>query len=66
MEFKLKNGEWWNVECIGANAYHFYQAHVRDDGAIVWPNIWVADDVNLDETVRQVRDAVLNGSRSDA
>ncbi len=63
MEFKLKNGEWWNVECIGANAY---QAHVRDDGAIVWPNIWVADDVNLDETVRQVRDAVLNGSRSDA
>ncbi len=65
MEFKLKNGEWWNVECIGANAYHFYQAHVRDDGVIVWPN-WVADDLNLNETVRQVRGAVLNGSRSDA
>ncbi len=66
VEFKLKNGEWWNVECVGADAYHFYQAHVRDDGAIVWPNIWVAGDLSLDETIRQIRDAVLNGSRSDA
>jgi hypothetical protein len=62
VEFKLKNGEWWNVECVGPDAYHFYQAHVRDDGVVVWPNIWVADDLSLVETIGQIRDVVLNES----
>jgi hypothetical protein len=54
LEIELKTGAWWTVECLGANAYHVYPAHVGEDGTIVWPNIWVADDMSLEETIALV------------
>ncbi len=59
VEIELKSGAMWTVECLGADAYHFYPAHIRDDGAVVWMNVWVADDLKLDETIKQVRSEVF-------
>jgi hypothetical protein len=54
VEIELKSGAIWTIECLGADAYHFYPAHIRDDGSVVWMNVWVADDLKLDETIKQV------------
>jgi hypothetical protein len=59
VEIELKTGALWTIECLQANAYHFYPAHIREDGSVVWPNIWVADDMKLDETIAQIRDEVF-------
>jgi hypothetical protein len=56
---ELKTGAMWTVECLGANAYHVYPAFIREDGDVVWPNIWVAPDMTLDETVAQIRKEVF-------
>jgi hypothetical protein len=50
VEIELKAGAWWNVECLSANAYDFYPAHIGEDGTVVWMNVWVADDLSLDES----------------
>ncbi len=59
VEIELKTGAMWTVECLGADAYHVYPAHVREDGSVVWPNIWVADDMKLDEMIAQVKKEVF-------
>jgi len=59
VEFELKTGAMWTVECLGANAYHVYPAHVREDGSVVWPNIWVAPDITLDGMMTQVKGEVF-------
>jgi hypothetical protein len=59
VEIELKNGAWWTVECLGVNAYHVYPAHIGKDGIIVWPNVWVSDDMSLDETIALVSGEVL-------
>ena len=58
VEFELKTGARWTIECLGADAYHVYPAHIREDGTAVWPNIWVADDMTLDEMIAQAKVAV--------
>jgi hypothetical protein len=60
VEIELKTGAMWTVECLGADAYHVYPAHIREDGSVVWPNIWVAPDMKLDEMIAQVREEVFN------
>jgi hypothetical protein len=59
VEIELKTGAWWTVECLGVNAYHVYPARIGKDGTIVWPNIWVSDDMSLDETIALVSGEVL-------
>jgi hypothetical protein len=59
VEIELKTGAWWNVECLSANAYHFYPAHIGKDGTVVWMNVWVADDLSLDETIAQITEQAL-------
>ena len=59
VEIELKTGAMWTIECLGADAYHFYPAHIRDDGSVVWLNVWVADDLKLDETIKQVSQEVF-------
>jgi hypothetical protein len=58
-EFELENGAMWCVECLGVNAYHVYPARIREDGDVVWPNIWVAPDMTLDEMIAQIQKQVF-------
>ena len=64
VEIELKTGALWTIECLKANAYHFYPAHIRPDGTAVWLNVWVADDMKLDELVDQMRKEIV-GERHD-
>jgi hypothetical protein len=59
VEIELTTGAMWTVECLGADAYHFYPAHIGDDGSVVWLNVWVADDMTLDQTIAQITTEVL-------
>ncbi len=59
VEIELKTGAWWNAECLSANAYHFYPAHISEDGTVVWMNVWVADDLSLDETLARITEQAL-------
>jgi hypothetical protein len=63
VEIELKTGAMWTIECLGADVYHIYPAHIREDGTVVWPNVWVADDLQLDEMIEQARAAVGLPSR---
>jgi hypothetical protein len=56
VEIELTTGAMWTIECD--DTYHVYPAHIREDGTAVWPNIWVADDMTLDEMIAQARAAV--------
>ena len=59
VEIELKTRAMWTIECLGADAYHFYPAHIRDDGSVVWLNVWVADDLKLDETIEQISSEIF-------
>ena len=59
VEIELKTGAMWTIECLGADAYHFYPAHIRDNGSVVWLNVWVADDLKLDETIKQISSEIF-------
>ncbi len=59
VEIELTTGAMWTIECLGADAYHFYPAHIRDDGSVVWLNVWVADDLKLDETIKQISSEIF-------
>ena len=59
VEIELKTGPMWTIECLGADAYHFYPAHIRDDGSVVWMNVWVADDLKLDETIKRISNEIF-------
>jgi hypothetical protein len=54
VEFELEGPRFWTVECYGANAFHFYPAHVDADGQIVWLNVWVRDDMALEELIEEL------------
>jgi hypothetical protein len=58
VEIELTTGAMWTIECLGNDAYHVYPAHIREDGTAVWPNIWVAGDMTLEEMIAQARVAV--------
>jgi len=59
VQIELKSGALWMVERLAANAYHVFPGHGREDGDVAWPNIWVAPDMTLDETVGQIRRQVF-------
>jgi hypothetical protein len=39
VEMELANGEYWAVECLGANAFHLYPGIVRNE-SVTWLNLW--------------------------
>jgi hypothetical protein len=48
----------WEAVIVGPNAYRLYPGFVSADGdAITWPNIWVADDYNLDKFTTALEEA---------
>ncbi len=61
VEIELKSGAMWTAECLDADAYHFYPAHI-EEGRVVWLNVWVADDLSLDETITRINEEVFHSS----
>ncbi|MEQ1754309.1 MAG: hypothetical protein ABL973_09275 [Micropepsaceae bacterium] len=54
----------WEAVIVGPNAYQLYPGFIRDSGeGIVWPNIWVADDYDLDEFVLALEEAFEQAAR---
>jgi hypothetical protein len=54
VELELDGPRFWTIECYGADAFHFYPAHVAGDGQIVWLNVWVRDDMMLGELIEEI------------
>jgi hypothetical protein len=65
VEIELNSGAMWTVECLGADAYHFYPAHIGEDGSVVWMNVWVANDLTLEETIERVGTEVFGEQDDD-
>jgi|CXWL01.1.fsa_nt_gi hypothetical protein len=54
----------WEAVIVGRNAYRFYPGFLNADGeSITWPNIWVADDYNLDKFTTALEEAFEQAAR---
>ena len=54
----------WEAVIVGPNAYRLYPGFIRDGGEeIVWPNIWVADDYDLEKFARVLEEAFEQAGR---
>ena len=58
VEFVLKNGDHWTIECLSPEEFRMYPGFVRGD-TVVWANVWVRDNMQLDELVKWINDAVF-------
>jgi hypothetical protein len=48
----------WEAVIVGPNAYRLYPGFLSADGeSITWPNIWVADDYDLEKFSRLLEEA---------
>ena len=57
----------WEAVIVGPNAYRLYPGYLSADGeAITWPNIWVADDYNLDKFTTALEEAFEHAARPNA
>ncbi len=65
VEFVLKNGDYWAIECLSPDAFRMYPELVRGD-AIVWANIWVREtDMDLDELVKDINDVAFRSTKKE-
>ncbi len=56
----------WEAVIVGPNAYRFYPGFLSADGeSITWPNIWIADDYDLDKFTAALEDAFEQAARPD-
>ena len=54
----------WEAVIVGPNAYRLYPGFLSADGeSFTWPNIWVADDYDLDKFVRVLEEAFEQANR---
>jgi hypothetical protein len=54
VEFVLKNGEYWAIECLSPTAFRMYPG-VRTGDTVAWANVWVrGSDLTLGELVEWV------------
>jgi hypothetical protein len=50
---------------VGPDAYQLYPGFLREErDEIVWPNIWVADNLTLEKFVARLEEAVLQAARA--
>jgi hypothetical protein len=57
----------WEAVVVGPDAYQLYPGFLREGGdEIVWPNIWVADNLTLEKFVARLEEAVLEAARQQA
>jgi hypothetical protein len=54
----------WEAVIVGPDAYRLYPGFLGADGeTITWPNIWVADDYNLDKFTTALEEAFEQAAR---
>jgi hypothetical protein len=61
----------WEAVVVGPDAYQLYPGFLREGGPegeeeIVWPNIWVADNLTFEKFVARLEEAVLEAAREQA
>ncbi len=56
----------WEAVVEGPDAYQLYSGHVRDDGGIVWPNVWVAEPYEFAKLADCLERALLDAVASQA
>ena len=57
----------WEAVVVGPDAYQLYPGFLREGGEeIVWPNVWVADNLGLEKFVERLEEAVLEAARGQA
>jgi len=61
----------WEAVVVGPDAYQLYPGFLRDGGpegeeVIVWPNVWVADNLSLEKFVVRLEEAILQAAREQA
>ena len=62
VEFVLKNGDYWAIECLSPEEFRMYPGFVRDD-TVTWANIWVRDtNISQDELVKDINDVASQAS----
>jgi hypothetical protein len=64
VEFVLKNGDYWAIECLSPNAFHMYPGFVRGD-TVTWPNIWVGEDLTLHKLVDEINDVAFRVTKEE-
>jgi hypothetical protein len=62
IEIELVNGDYWAIECIGADAFHFYPGAVSDD-AVNWLNVWVGPDLTFEEMTGRLAEVAAKAKR---
>jgi hypothetical protein len=56
----------WEAVIVGPNAYRLYPGFLSADGeSVTWPNIWVADDYDLDKFTAALEEAFEQAARPD-
>ncbi len=64
VEFVLRNGEYWAIECLSPSAFRMYPGFVRGD-TVTWPNIWVRDDLSLEELVKNINEVAFRTAKEE-
>ena len=64
VEFVLKNGDYWAIECLSPDEFRMYPGFVRGD-TVTWANIWVADNMSLDELVKNINDVAFGVTKEE-
>jgi hypothetical protein len=64
VEFILQNGEHWAIECLSPSDFRMYPGFVRGD-TVTWPNIWVRDNMSLDELVTSINDVAFKEAKEE-
>jgi len=59
VEFVLKTGDHFAIECLSPSAFRMYPGFRRGE-TVVWANVWVrGSDLTLDELVEQVNEVAF-------
>ncbi len=54
----------WEAVVVGPDSYQLYPGALSTDGdEIIWPNIWVADNYDLDKFIAALEDAFEQAAR---
>lgn len=65
VEFILKNGEYWAIECLSPSDFRMYPGFVRGD-TVTWANVWVRDNnMGLDELVTSINDVAFKEAKEE-
>jgi len=64
VEFVLKNGDYWAIECLSPDEFRMYPGFVRGD-TVTWANIWVRDNMSLDELVKNINDVAFGVTKEE-